>query len=165
MSDLPLNARRELAVVHDYDELRSALRQRAEQLNVSRLEIDRISGLANGYSATVLSETATKRIGAAAIGPLLTALGLKLVVVEDHEAMARYTSRAEPRVPCMAHTGRVSRTAIKRVKTIIFEELGHKGGIAFWATKTKAERTAWGREMIAKRWQKYQAKKLANHAA
>jgi hypothetical protein len=97
------SARRELAVVHDYDGLRIALRARAEQLDISRLEIDRISGVANGYSSAVLSNTPRKRIGPANLGPILAALGLKLVVVEDAELMARYTARAEKRVPNMAH--------------------------------------------------------------
>jgi hypothetical protein len=83
MPDLPSSARRELAVVHDYDGLRIALRARAEQLDISRLEIDRISGVANGYSSAVLSNTPRKRIGPANLGPILAALGLKLVVVED----------------------------------------------------------------------------------
>ena len=48
----------------DYDDLRAALRQRAEELNISRMEIDRVSGLPNGYSAAVLSETANKRLSA-----------------------------------------------------------------------------------------------------
>lgn len=103
MPDLPSSARCELAVVHDYDGLRIALRARAEQLDISRLEIDRISGVANGYSSAVLSNTPRKRIGPANLGPLLAALGLKLVVVEDLDMMVKYTSRAEKRVPNMAH--------------------------------------------------------------
>ena len=151
--------RNELAVVHDYEELRTALRARAEALDISRLEIDRISGVANGYSATVLSDTARKRIGANAIGPLLAALGLQLVVREDPEMVARFTSRCEKRVPNMAHTDRVRASTLKRLKPVIFAELGRKGGLAFWATKTEAERGEWGRQMIAKRWQQYRAKR------
>jgi hypothetical protein len=101
MPDLPSSARRELAVVRDYESLRIALRARAEWLNISRLEIDRISGVANGYAGTVLSPR--KRIGPANLGPILAALGLELVVVEAPELVARYTSRAEKRVPNMAH--------------------------------------------------------------
>ena len=122
----------------DYDDLRAALRQRAEELNISRMEINRVSGLPNGYSAAVLSETANKRLGAKTIGPLLAALGLKLVVVEDAEAMARYTARAEQRWPNMAHAGRLSRNAVNRAKLLIFAELRDaRGGIAVWATKTR----------------------------
>ena len=136
----------------DYDDLRAALRQRAEELNISRMGIDRVSGLPNGYSAAVLSETANKRLGAKTIGPLLAALGLKLVVVEDAEAMARYTARAEQRWPNMAHAGRLSRNAVNRAKLLIFAELGRRGGIAVRATKTKAERGEWARQAAAKRW-------------
>jgi hypothetical protein len=97
--------RRELAVVRDYNELRIALRARAEQLNISRSEIDRISGVSSGYAGTVLSNAPRKRIGPVNLGPLLAALGLELVVVEAPELVAKYTSRAEQRMPNMAHLG------------------------------------------------------------
>jgi hypothetical protein len=103
--DLPSSAQNALAVVHDYTELRSALRQRAEALDISWIEIDRISGISSGYSGAVLSETARKRIGLVNLGPILAALGLQLLVVENPDAMARYTVRAEKRIPHMARLG------------------------------------------------------------
>ena len=66
--------------------------------------------------------------------------------------MARYTARAEQRWPNMAHAGRLSRNAVNRAKLLIFAELGRRGGIAVWATKTKAERGEWARQAAAKRW-------------
>jgi hypothetical protein len=103
--DLPSSAQNALAVIHDYDELRIALRARAEALDISRIEIDRIAGTANGYAGAVLSDTARKRIGPARLGPMLAALGLALVVVEDPAMMAKYTVRAEKRIPHMARLG------------------------------------------------------------
>jgi hypothetical protein len=102
ISHMAMIDRLELAIVRDYDESRVALRARCEQLNISRLEIDRLSGLPNGYASTVLSNAPRKRIGPANIGPMLADLGLALVVVEDAEAMARYTARAEPRMKARA---------------------------------------------------------------
>ena len=54
-----------------------------------------ISGLPDRYSSKVLSLTSCrrKRIGMVSLGPLLGALGLKLIAVEDHEAVARNRSR------------------------------------------------------------------------
>lgn len=65
ISHMAMIDRLELAIVRDYDELRVALRARCEQLNISRLEIDRLSGLPNGYASTVLSNAPRKRIGPA----------------------------------------------------------------------------------------------------
>lgn len=124
-------------------------------MNISRLELDRISGVANGYSAAVLSDTATKRIGANTIGPLLAALGVKLALIEDPDAMARYTVHAEQRVPNMAHAGRLGRNAMNRAKLVIFAELGRRGGLARFAKLNDAEKTALGRRAALKRWRQY----------
>ena len=102
------------AECRDYEDLRSALRARAEQLDISRLEIDRISGLPNGYAGAVLSETSRKRLGWHNITAMLSALGVKLMLVEDPEAVARFTSRAEKRVPNMSHTERVRAAWLER---------------------------------------------------
>jgi hypothetical protein len=79
--------------VTDYSSLLELLRQRADDLEISRSTIDHISGLQEGYSAKVLSLTKLRRIGAESLGPLLDALCLKLIAVPDDEAFARNRSR------------------------------------------------------------------------
>lgn len=88
---------RELAIVRDYDDLHAVLRARADELNVSRLTIDHVAGLQDGYTAKLLAPVPLKRVGAISMGPLLAALGLALVVVEDPEALERVSSRLVPR--------------------------------------------------------------------
>ena len=63
-------------------ELIDVLRQRADQLAVPRLEIDRVAGLQNGYSAKVLSVTSGKRLGLRAMEALIPTLGLTMVAVK-----------------------------------------------------------------------------------
>lgn len=82
-----------LAVVRSYDELHSALRARAEALNVSRQTLDEVSGLQSGYCAKLLAPVPIKGIGRITLAPLLGALGLKLVVVVDEEMMAQISRR------------------------------------------------------------------------
>jgi hypothetical protein len=90
--------RRALAVVHDYGELVVALRNRAEQLNISNLVLDDVSGLQSGYTSKCLTlGLKRKTLGRLSLGVLLQALGLQLVVVEDPEALARVRPRLEPR--------------------------------------------------------------------
>ena len=91
-----------LAEVHTYDELQAALRARALALDVvidSRCSprihrkeaLDGVAGLPAGYSSKVLA--GRKRAGRTSLGALLSALGLKLLVVEDPEALARFTTQ------------------------------------------------------------------------
>ncbi|MGY4358636.1 hypothetical protein ACVWZR_007760 [Bradyrhizobium sp. i1.3.1] len=71
--------------IPDYDALVATLRERSEQMEIARLELDRLSGLASGYSGKVLAPTRIKFIGSS-LGPLLQTLGLILIAVEDPAA-------------------------------------------------------------------------------
>ncbi|TYL83620.1 hypothetical protein [Bradyrhizobium cytisi] len=72
-------------LVQDYDALVQTLRERSEQMEIARLELDRLSGLASGYSGKVLAPTRIKFIGSS-LGPLLQTLGLILIAVENPAA-------------------------------------------------------------------------------
>src|SRR5215469_15439449 len=93
-----MSDRRELATVTDYDTLIAALRARADELNVARLVIDETAGLQSGYTGKLLGAAQIKTIGRISMGPLLGALGLALVVVEDPEAAARAARMPKRRV-------------------------------------------------------------------
>jgi hypothetical protein len=86
-------ARRELATVKDYEELMQALYDRAEELRASRSSIDEVAGWPEGYASKLLRKRRVKSFGAKSLGPLLSTLGLKLVVVEDDDAVRKYSSR------------------------------------------------------------------------
>jgi hypothetical protein len=88
---------RRLAVVSDYQGLVSALRARADELDVSNETLDATTGLASGYTSKVLGLGSGRSLGRLSLGVLLTALGLQLVVVEDPEALARVRGRLVPR--------------------------------------------------------------------
>jgi hypothetical protein len=89
-----------LATVRNFEDLRLALRDRVEWLNVSRNEINFVSGL--HHAEKILA--GQKRVGPTSMEPLLTTLGVKLILVPDDEAAERYTSRLTrrahiPRMP------------------------------------------------------------------
>ncbi|MET4240716.1 hypothetical protein [Bradyrhizobium sp. RT10b] len=71
--------------IPDYDALVQTLRDRSEQMEIARLELDRLSGLADGYAGKVLAPTRIKHIGSS-LGPLLETLGLILIAVENPAA-------------------------------------------------------------------------------
>jgi hypothetical protein len=86
-----------LAIARTYTELHDALRARSNELEVSRETIDDIAGFESGYTAKLLSPVPMKRLGLQSLGPVLTVLGLALVVVEDHEGLRRISHRLKKR--------------------------------------------------------------------
>ena len=84
---------RRIAVVHDYAGLVSALRERAEALNISNMTIDLTSGLQSGYTGKVLSLRPKRQLGRLSLGLMLSTLGVQLVMVEDPEQLARMRPR------------------------------------------------------------------------
>jgi hypothetical protein len=83
-----------LAEVRSWRDLHEALRRRAESLDISRATLDDVSGLCSGYSAKILAPTPIRSLGRISLDALLGALGCKLVLVEDGEALARVEPRA-----------------------------------------------------------------------
>ena len=86
-----------LATVRDYDQLQQAMRARADNLNINRDTIDELAYLPRGYAGKVLCKNPCRRIGANLIGDFLRTLGLKLLVVEDVEGLARTISNSTQR--------------------------------------------------------------------
>jgi hypothetical protein len=81
---------RPLAICRAYDELIDALRARAEELRVSRESLDEImKTLPDGYASKLLAPVLVKFLGRISLGPMIQALGLAIVLVEDEAAMAR----------------------------------------------------------------------------
>lgn len=83
--------------VREYGDLIAVFRARTDALNVSRKELDDATKLPDGYCAKVLCVPPMKTLGPISFGTLLGALGLKLLVVEDPEAMRRYAEKMEAR--------------------------------------------------------------------
>ena len=90
-------APRQLAEVTDYPGLLVALRSRADELQVARETIDEISGLPARYSGKILGLKQVRRIGMLSLGPLLGALGVKLIMVEDAAALKLVAGRLRKR--------------------------------------------------------------------
>ena len=94
--------RRQIAVVSNYYELVACLRARADTLDVSNLTLDEVAGLQEGYTGKVLAISPSRALGRMSLGALLGALGLKLAVLEDREALAR----VRPRLVKRRHNGK-----------------------------------------------------------
>ena len=83
-----------LAELVEYDELLDALRARVAERGIVLSLLDDVTGLADRYSTKLLCPKAPRGLNLRSMGPVLVALGVKILFVEDPESTARYTNRA-----------------------------------------------------------------------
>ena len=100
-----------------YKGLVETCRARAEELGVSRLEIDRLGGLPSGYSAKLLGRDGAapkqKRMWPIGLESLLGVLGLKILLIEDEAATARTLALRIPVDRANQRFGNVCRISAK----------------------------------------------------
>src|SRR5262245_40784535 len=93
MMDDVIEPPRILAEVVSYADLHHAMRARAEELEVSRQTIDDLAGLQDGYASKLLCDPPVKRLSWDFAAIILPALGLKLALLEDQDALAKLQHR------------------------------------------------------------------------
>lgn len=96
---------RVIATVHDYGQLVGALRARVAELGVSYETVDHVSGLSNTHTSKLLALVPVKRLGRTSLGLVLGALGLKIIVVEDAEALRLVAARLKRKEDQYASSG------------------------------------------------------------
>jgi hypothetical protein len=118
-------------VFSDYKTLVEICRDRADELELSRLEIDRLGGLPTGYAGKILGKDAgapgrkNKKVWPIAMEALLGALGLKILLIEDEAATARTLALRTPVQSNQQRFGNVSRLTPK-----LLAALPHQPAIA-----------------------------------
>jgi hypothetical protein len=90
-------ALREIAVVKEYADFLAFARACMAQLGIAFETLDDVSGVQSGYSAKVIGPNPCKNFGPVSFISIFGALALKLVAVEDPEAMALLRHRLVPR--------------------------------------------------------------------
>jgi len=136
-----------------YQDLQAVLRAVAELRRLSREQIDELAGLPRGYASKVLAELPSRSLGPDTLGPMVGALGVQLLVVDDPDALARYTERADKRVEFRAqnavmHSGTVH-VKLSRRKLRKMQRKGGKNSRKRMSWKTrrglarKAARARW----------------------
>lgn len=123
-----------LASIVDYPSMLFAMRARADErrIAISSDEAAHVSGLSDRRLTQILSLRtlrnlqSVRRIGISSLGPVLGLLGVRLLMVEDPEAIKKLGNRIKLRNPNLVHTGVVHHAqSIKFLKAI-----GKKGGKA-----------------------------------
>jgi hypothetical protein len=156
-------AERALAVVdfqNGYAGLVDAMRARAQERRIALSSADfaAVSGLPSHYGNKLLAANPVRRIGAISLGPLLGALGLRLVVQEDPQAVQRFTSRLPVRNEQCVHGGTMMQW---RISERAFRALQAKGRKSRWENMTPAQRSAW----VARKLNKARREKAVAKAA
>jgi hypothetical protein len=90
--------------VQGYQGLVETCRQRAAELELSRAEIDRLSGMADGYASKLLGRAGTapgankkkRRMLPTSLDSVLGVLGLKIIFIVDEAATAKTLARRIP---------------------------------------------------------------------
>jgi hypothetical protein len=144
--------RRELAVVCDYDGLHTALRERVNELNISRETLDAVSGIPAGYSGKLLCVPPMRALGRVSFGPVLQSLGLCLIVAEDGDALARVADQLVARKHGLRANARIDFP-----KWLFTPARAAKCARKRWENVTPAQRSKIARRAIRARWARVRA--------
>lgn len=147
-----------LAVVATYGDLHDCLRRRAIDLNLTRECINDLTLLADGYVSKVLAPSMVRRMGSVSMVPILTALRLRLLIVEDPDTMlpriADQTKREARNVHQQAPV-----TGAPVAKFVNAAAMARRGARALNASLTAAERKASASKAARARWNRKSAPK------
>jgi hypothetical protein len=150
-----------LAIVTSYAGFIDALRARCEQLQISREALDHVSGLPSRYSAKVLvrpdKQGGMRTLGRLSFDLLIPALGVKLLMVEDDEAMARVRRRLGGRNESQVRTKPASKVASTNsppgLRSVFLRAIATLGGHARASKLSPKRRIAIARRAARARWQ------------
>jgi len=147
-----------LGVIHDYPDLLDVLRARAaeRQITVGGEDTSEVSGLPIGYVQKLIGPRPVRRIGMTSFGPILGVLGLKLIAVEDTEAVKRIGSRLKKRNENLVRAGclefKLTNRHMRKIRrdggNARMEKLGEEG---------RKEFSRLGNETRWKRWREAKA--------
>jgi hypothetical protein len=84
--------------IMDFMDFNRIARARAEEIGISREWIDHLAGVTDRYAAKLLAPEPKKHFGRhSLLGVFNRALGLRIIVVKDDEAVAEIRKLAPPR--------------------------------------------------------------------
>lgn len=123
-------------VITDMDALHEGFRDRVEELQATRLEIDAAGKLQPGYSAKLLCDPPIKSFGRESLPRMLKATGMALVLVIDDQRFAITKAQLSKRK-------RPNRAIVRRVipKWLFKPEKAREMGKKRWQGVSDAERT------------------------
>jgi hypothetical protein len=160
MSEADHPVGRVLGEFRDYGQMLAGIRARVNEMQVNGERFDEFAGLPRGYLSKIAGTKPVRRIGITSMGPLLSALGVTCIFVEDPEATARLKNRLKPRNP------RLVRSAASefRLSHRWLRKIASKGGTARDAKLTPEQRSELARELNRIRWKKPRVTEIKHKA-
>jgi hypothetical protein len=122
-------------LVKDYRTLVETCRMRADELGISRLEIDRLGGLPAGYAGKILAKDGGepgrkhKKMLPVALESMLGVLGLKILLIEDDAATARTMALRTPVQSNQQRFGNVCRISQPTSPSLLTVVSGKRRGV------------------------------------
>jgi hypothetical protein len=144
-----------LAVVRSYDELHAALRARVDTLGISLDTLDDLCGFWPGYASHILGpkpQGSIRMFKRLSLDCVLGALALKIVVVEDRDALAKVRGRLVASDKAQSRRRNAEPASIKPPENA-FVMLARAGGFARAANLSAKRRVAIARRAARARWQ------------
>jgi hypothetical protein len=135
----------------EYSEFMQAVRDRVAELGIHGTRFDSFAGWPEGYLSKLTCERPVRHIGMKSMGPLLSAMGVKLVMVEDLAGTARLR-RLPPRNPSYVRTMPAAASILFTARML--KRIRRLGGKARMARLTPKERRELARKAAAARWKK-----------
>jgi hypothetical protein len=135
----------------EYSDFVQAIRNRVAEFGIHGTRFDSLAGWAEGYLSKLTSQRPVRRIGLQSMGPLLSAIGVKLQMVEDPRGTERLR-RLQPRNPSYVRTMPTAASIIFTGKMLA--RIRRLGGQARMAQLTAKERSALARKAALARWRK-----------
>jgi hypothetical protein len=138
-----------LGEFNSIESLQRLLRLRIEQMQISRLELDQLSGLPSGYCSKLFSELPIKKLGRLSLPLVLAALNVRLIAEVDESAVAERRITVRPK--------RASAVRVQAVHQIVhtrrsLQKWGRLGGAASRSRMSAREASRLGRLAAAARW-------------
>jgi hypothetical protein len=141
---------RVIADVSSYEQMLDALRARVTALQVNGQIFDEYCGLPRGYLSKLVGANPVRRLGMTSFGPVVSALGLRCLFIEDEQATERLKKKLPPR-----NNSYVRADATHVVLTFRFmQKIGRLGAQARIDNSTPTQRRKWARQAAIARWRK-----------
>jgi hypothetical protein len=135
----------------EYSDFMQALRDRVSEMQIQGDSFCEFAGLPRGYLSKLLTIRNVRRVGLQSMGPLLSAMGVKLQLVEDPAGTARLR-RLSPRNPSFVRTMRADACIVLTPKMLV--RIRKLGGQARMARLTAKERRELARKAALARWRR-----------
>jgi len=158
---------RQIAICHDYNSLHSALRARVHELNISYQTVDFEAEFTQGHASKILSPYPIKGLGRTTLGPMLQALGLAIVLVEDPKSLERISeypkhqgcgpTRVQKPLSMGVANLPEARALERRLLRDLMRKNGRKGGKARKRYTTRRQRRRIAKRAAKTRWRRVRA--------